>query len=375
MLELRSTSAGRRKGAYNMNQNLNLKTVLLPILYGMMIALVFACKDKEGEKLPTTMLDDAVELMKTRKYQEAVTQLETIAIETERVFGDRSLQYADALRWLAKCRGDMSQPGVADSLFQTAETILSKYPEADSVLAEVYVVHSLLPQPEPQRDYDYIADLLARAYTLYTRRFETCHTKVLEVLNLQASLEIIRDRPSASIPYLEKYLKCRLASPLDPDSLTFANAKDLMLMYHIANREPDEERLGNELLETDSTLMRQYHQTFTEVYRRLGNILKQRRDYAKALESSLSGMRLALTSGDSVSTAFLRCARLQAEVLDGLSRYDEAGEAFKRVYRLTREAMGSKSREFAKAGAELAEFYRKRGDEAKALEIERQATE
>jgi hypothetical protein len=106
------------------------------------ILAIFGCHRGPSEEDINLLMDKAEKERVAGKYTEAEAKYFYIAKNTREVMGPTSKAYAQALDMLALCWGSMGRHGGADSAYKTAEAILRRYPEMDSVRAASLFGHA-----------------------------------------------------------------------------------------------------------------------------------------------------------------------------------------------------------------------------------------
>lgn len=334
------------------------------------MAIYINCERQPDNKDPSIMMEQVLKLQKQGKVKEATELVEKIAYGSKNVFGSRSRQYGASAYWLARGYADMMEWRVADSLFLLSESILSTYSDTDSLLAEVYLDHGMAQFP--QHEYETAEELLKRSTDHFLKVLEPCNPRLQRVLDVQAGLELFRDSLVAAVPYYERFLKCRLLYNVTLDSLTLVRAGELFGFYCILGRFENAERLGRELFAQDDSTKIAYARQYAELYVHMGIMYRRTQRYDSALTYLDQGTDFIQRYGDSLSTIFILAISNQAQIHFEQSNFEQARLSYYRATELARQAFGASSQEYGDAKADLVKFFRQRGNEMKAREIERQ---
>ena len=333
------------------------------------MAIYVSCARRPDFRDPSVMMEQAVKLRSQGKAKEAIELIEKIAVESKNVFGSRSRQYGASAYWLAQGYADMMELRVADSLFLLSESILSKYSDTDSLLAEVYLDHGMVQFP--QHEYETAEELLKRSTDHFLKVLEPCNPRLQRVLDVQAGLELFRDSLAAAVPYYERFLKCRLLYNVALDSLTLVRAGELFGIYCVLGRFESAELLGRELIAQDDSTKITYAGRYAEMYVHMGIMYKRTQRPDSALTYLGQGTDFIQRHGDSLSAIFIQSISSQAQIHFEQSNFEQAELCYSRATRLAQHAFGTSSPEYGDAKADLAEFFRQRKTEKKAKEIER----
>jgi tetratricopeptide (TPR) repeat protein len=166
------------------------------------------------------------------RFAKAAPVYEMIAINTRAALGPRSAQYAATLVTLGNCWLAMTRIYSADSAFSTAEAILNRFPNLDSLRYNCLLGHGLTKLG--QKEYGQAIVILKDALEVSEKLFGPTSQHLDDVL---ASLDVCysnqRDYVN-EVPFVEQQLAVRLMNP-DFDASKLMNLIDRLwrLYLHI----------------------------------------------------------------------------------------------------------------------------------------------